>query len=489
MKRGWSAIAAITAVAVLGRLVLLREPMRFDEAVSWAYYVGRSWATIVGTYKQPNNHVFYSLLAKATAAPFGYPPWALRLPAFAAGVAIVPLTWAVGRRFADETSALLAAALCAGSTQLTLYSVNARGYSLVVALFLVQLLVADRLIAVHNGSLDADAAADRAGRAHRAQWALLGVLGAIGLYTIPVMLYPLGIVFTWIALSALHLPSRARTALLVHAAITFASALVIAGVLYLPIIGTAGIDALFGNKFVAASPWNEFVGEVPHNFLGTVGRWVSPFPWWSAPIAVALALLGVFRRAPSGRSRLAVAALLWCTLLLIATHRAPFHRVWLFLLPLFLLSVARGALWCVHRMHAGEMRHRGAAAVTIAVLSVALSLGRRSVQKNDDTGAFRPAESMTAVLAPKLRPGDRVLAPIPSIGPMLYYFPRVGADTSLLTVPLERANRAFLVLDLVAGQTLEWAVRSGMIDPVQFPQPTLIAKYPGAELWEVARTR
>jgi len=32
-QRGWSAIATITAVAVLGRLVLVSEPMRFDEAV------------------------------------------------------------------------------------------------------------------------------------------------------------------------------------------------------------------------------------------------------------------------------------------------------------------------------------------------------------------------------------------------------------------------------------------------------------------------
>jgi len=485
-RRGWSAIAAITAIAVVGRLVLLWEPMRFDEAVSWAYYVGRSWATIVGTYQQPNNHVFYSLLAKVSAASFGYPPWALRLPAFVAGVAIIPLTWAVGRRFADETSALVAAALCAGSTQLTLYSMNARGYSLVVALFLAQLLVADRLFARHGASLDASAAPhadDRAG------WALLGALGAIGLYTIPIMLYPMGIVFTWLVLSALHLRSRERTAFLIRAAIAFASALVLAGVLYLPIIRTAGIDALLGNKFVAASPWSEFVGEVPRNFVGTLGRWVSPFPWWVTPIAVALALLGILRPAPSTRGRLTTAALLWCTLILVATHRAPFHRVWLFLLPLFLLSVARGALWCVRRMYAGEMRGDPAAAVALAVVSVALSLGRHSVQNNDDTGAFRPAQGMTAVLAPKLRAGDRVLAPIPSIGPMLYYFPRAGADTALLTVPLERASRAFLVLDLRAGQTLDWAVRSGMVDPVEFPQPTLIAKYPSAELWEVSRRK
>lgn len=470
-QRERAAIVGITAAALVGRLMLLWEPMRFDEGVSWAYYVGRSWATIVGAYQQPNNHVFYSLLAKISAAAVGYPPWALRLPALLAGVAIVPLIWAVGRRFADGTTAMLAAGLSVGSTQLTLYSINARGYSLVVALFLALLLVADRLREQPTN----------------ARWAAFVALGAIGLYTIPIMLYPLGVVTTWLVLSARALEGQDRKAFLVRVAAAFAAAAGIAGLLYLPIIMTAGFGALLGNKFVSPSPWDVFVMELPGNFGGTLGRWTSPFPWWATPLVTALALLGMLRPTKSDRPSLVLATLLWCTALLVVTHRAPFFRVWLFLLPLFLLSVARGIAWCVRRALKREMWEGEWPAIALAVATLAIAVVTRSVAQNGDTGTFRPAEAMTAVLAPRLRPGDRVLAPIPSIGPMLYYFPRAGADTTMLTIPLQRASRAYLVLDTRSDQDLAWAVRLGMINPDEFPDPKLIAKYPDGELWEIPR--
>src|SRR5678815_4844579 len=116
------AVAWVTALAAVCRVVALSQPMRYDESVTWAYFVGRSWTTIISQYQFPNNHVLFSLLAKATSSLAAWQPWALRLPALIAGIAIVPLTWAVGRRFADRDSALLGAALAGASTPLILYS-------------------------------------------------------------------------------------------------------------------------------------------------------------------------------------------------------------------------------------------------------------------------------------------------------------------------------------------------------------------------------
>src|SRR5204863_5259896 len=126
----------------------------------------------------PNNHVFYSLLAKTTSSLAAWQPWALRLPAAVAGIAIIPLTWAVGRRYADRETALLGAALAGASTPLILYSTNARGYSLVVVLFLCLLLYADRL---------RDTPTIRG-------YGVFAMLSALGLYTIPVMFYPIAVV-------------------------------------------------------------------------------------------------------------------------------------------------------------------------------------------------------------------------------------------------------------------------------------------------------
>ncbi len=466
----------MTALAVAARLPAMGQPMRFDESVSWAYFVGKSWSTIVSQYQAPNNHVFYSLLAKLFAAPVGYAPWALRLPALLAGVAIVPLTYLVGRRFADERTALLAAALTVGATPLVLFSTNARGYSLVGGLFLVLLLIADSLRT----------------RVSVARWAAFAMVAAIGVYTIPVMLYPLGVAGVWLALVAWLEPPIARVRFTAQLVLASAAAAIMAGLLYLPIIRSAGVGALTGNKFVTPVPWREFVASVPLNVGGTLASWVSPLSALSMPPLVLIAVLGVVvgraARRERRRASLALATALWCTVLLVITHRVPFVRVWLFMLPLFALALASGCWWLVdlvarHRVQRGVI----AAPLLVGGFVLALGLGTHAAEESGETGIFKPAFPMTRLLASRLHPGDRVLAPIPSYGPLLYYFPRAGLDPALLTVPLEQASRAFIVLDTRHGQSLAWAVTQQIIDPSAFAEPVLVARYADGELWETRR--
>lgn len=474
-RRERIAICLITAIAVACRLAALGQPMRYDESITWALFVGRPWSTIVSAYQFPNNHVLHSLLAKLVVSAVPWAPWALRLPAFLAGVAIVPLTWLVGRRVADRGTALLGAALAAVSTTLVLYSTNARGYSLIVMLFLVMLLVADRI---------------RRGTA-RYGWALLALLGALGLYTIPVMLYPLGVVLTWLVLDVRNLPAAERVRRMALAAMAGASALALAAVLYLPIIRSAGLSALTGNKFVSASPWIQFAFDLPKFFAEMLGTWASPLPWWCAFVLPALALLGLRRLAPSRAPSLALATLAWCGALLFLTHRVPFVRVWLFVVPLFLLAVGRGVIhvWrdtVGHRRPTWKLDPVLVAGAVVVVLG-AEALHSRPALSSADTGVFQPAREVATLIAPRLQSGDRVLAVIPANGPLLYYFAERGLDTASLTAPIAKSRRAFLVLDAAHGQDLDWAVRIGMIDPAQFREPELVGRPGNAEVWLAER--
>ena len=461
------AVWLITVLAAIGRLADLRQPMRYDESVTWAYFVGRPWSTVVGSYQFPNNHVFFSVLAKLTSSLAPFQPWALRLPAFIAGVAIVPLTWAVGRRFASPAVGLLGAAFAAGSTSLMLYSTNARGYSLVVALFLAQLLIADRLRATARG----------------ADFAALAVTGALGAYTIPVMLYPLGVVATWLLLAAPGVARERRRRLVAGTVLAVLGAALLAGVLYLPIIRSAGLTALTGNAFVRPTPWGAFVTDLPRHAAETLLVWTDPLPWWSALVLLVLALVGTWRVERADRPSLVVATAVWCGVLLAATHRVPFVRVWLFLLPLFLLAVARGLVRVAGRTRAAALATFPLTAVIVAAAMTTIALLGDSVRTSDDTGAFPAARDVTARLARDLRPGDRVLAPIPANGPLLYYFSAAGLDTALLTTPPERTRRAWLVLEPARGRTLQWAVTVGMIDPATFDQPSLIMQRHDVEIW------
>jgi hypothetical protein len=468
--REWLPITLVTALAVAARIAVIRQPMRFDEAISWAYYVGRSWTTIVTSYTYPNNHVFHSLLAKAAGAPADYAPWALRLPALLAGIAVILLLWEVGRRFTDDRTALLAAGLAAGSAELTLYSANARGYSLVVAAFLALLIIAHRLRVQQSAPL----------------WVAFAVTGGLGIYTIPVMLYPLGVATTWLLLQSRSASGQRRTFVFSVLAASLA-AVVVAALLYTPILTGSGAIALTGNRFVASTTWSQFGLELVPMTAGMVSAWMSPMPPFAGYLLIPLALAGALPRRGERRSSLAVAALMWCGALLMLTHRAPFVRVWLFLLPLFLLAVARGFWRCVEHIIRPAHWAERMLAIAVALLLTILMLSNRSVERNDETGRFAAGSDVAALIGRHLRPGDRVIAAPPANGPLLYYMTRAGLDSSSLTLTLDRTRRALLVLDVNRGQSIAWARANAVIDDVAFTSPQLLARFPEAEVWLLER--
>ena len=181
------ALAILLSLGVALRALYLAQPMRYDEAVTYMYFVRLPWAEALSTYTYPNNHLFHTALAKASVAVFGNYPWALRLPALLAGILVLPASYVVVRALYGARAAIIAAGLVGASGVLVLYSTNARGYSLTVLAFLVLVLLALRL---------------RAASDHR-QWIGFAVVAALGLWTIPIMLYPLGTVAGWYALAAL----------------------------------------------------------------------------------------------------------------------------------------------------------------------------------------------------------------------------------------------------------------------------------------------
>jgi uncharacterized membrane protein len=468
---------AILLVAAILRVAALSLPMRFDEAVTYVEFVRKPWWTIVTSYPYPNNHVFFSLLAKATSALAPNEPWAIRLPAFIFGLAIVPLTYGVGRTFFGRREGLIAAAFAATATPLVLYSVNARGYAIVAALFLAELLVVQRL------------------RAHPSSWkgwATIAVCAAVGAYTIPVMLYPHGVIGVWLMMDWLRRRDHVRRAALLRFGIATAAAAVAALLLYVPIIRHEGIGALVGNKFVTPQSWPSFAAQMPRSLLATLIQWTDPLPLWLSPLAFALAGAGVVRSRRTRRETpsLAAAAAIWCGVLLLATHRVPFMRMWIFLLPLYCIALASGLVAVGERLFparavpTSQQRMIGSTlAPALAVILAALSLTTGSLAATSETGSFPEAQAITTALKPQLRAGDRVLAPIPTNGPLLFYFVTEHVETGYLSTREDEMRRAFIVLDTTRGQSLDWAVRVGMIDPRRFARPRLVGRFGTAELW------
>ena len=171
-----------TIVGVVLRSLYLSQPIRFDEAATYLDYTRKSFFYIVSTYKEPNNHVLHTLLVRLCYLALGGDEWVIRLPAFIFGSLSILLAYTLARSIFSRAAGVVASAMVATSSTLVEFSTNARGYTLICFLCLALIYFAMRL-------LDRDRTAD---------WVILAVIGALGCYTVPIFLYPLGGTSIWI---------------------------------------------------------------------------------------------------------------------------------------------------------------------------------------------------------------------------------------------------------------------------------------------------
>ena len=125
---GW-ALAAILLVALAARVIGLDAGLWYDEIFTLTHYVRAPVGQVLTDFSSLNNHMFYSLQAKAAVAIFGESAWSLRLPAMLSGLASLIVLWAMARGVAGRLPTLFAVFLLAVSYHHVWFSQNARGYT------------------------------------------------------------------------------------------------------------------------------------------------------------------------------------------------------------------------------------------------------------------------------------------------------------------------------------------------------------------------
>ncbi len=364
-RKQFSTILALAVACVLiGAVVrthFLSRPLTYDESNTYLRYASRSLSTIISDYHEPNNHIFHTVLVSVSTSVFGLSVWALRLPAYFAGLLLIAATFAIGRRFYNWQTGLMAAALVAGSSWLIKFSVTARGYTLISLDFLLLLLVASSLR--RRGSPSA--------------WVLLALLGAIGIYTVPIMVYPLGIAYVWLGLSMiLENQGRRRWLLVRDLVLNGVLTGLMAGLLYLPAylyMKSAPAGQLnFGNtEPVTLTTFSSTFVAVAQNVRAVATRDLAS---WVVGLLIAGFLLGVLfhTKLACYRVSLVAATLLWLPVFLFLYITISYDRLWLFLLPPCLIVAAGG--WVYAASFIGLRRAKSVPAVVwgIPVLVVAL---------------------------------------------------------------------------------------------------------------------
>jgi len=130
-------LRAITLIGFFLRIIDLNQSIAYDEAYTFIHFASRPFKHILADYSAPNNHIFHTILVGVSYRLFGGQAWALRLPAFTAGVLMIPAMYIAARRFFSAYQALAAAGLIAVIPLFINYSVNGRGYTMLVLLALL----------------------------------------------------------------------------------------------------------------------------------------------------------------------------------------------------------------------------------------------------------------------------------------------------------------------------------------------------------------
>jgi mannosyltransferase len=130
----WWPLAAITIFAAVLRLSTLDlQSFWYDEAFTPIHVLHLSlWATLRSVVHTENTPPLWYVIEWADSRVLGTGEVALRLPSALAGIATVPVAWAIARELSSRRAAIVCAALVAVNPLFVWYSQEARAYGLFV---------------------------------------------------------------------------------------------------------------------------------------------------------------------------------------------------------------------------------------------------------------------------------------------------------------------------------------------------------------------
>ncbi|MBK5116980.1 MAG: glycosyltransferase family 39 protein [Thermoleophilia bacterium] len=182
------ALAALVAVGGVIRFIVAGQDLFADELATYWIVKANSLpdaVEAVGTTAEISPPLGFILTWLTTPISsrldINLAPELIRLPALIAGIASIPLVYAIGTRTVGRGAGLLAAALTTLSPFMIFYSAEARGYGVMMAFVLLSTL--SLLLAID--------------RDRRAWWAAYAVFACLAVYTHYTSIFVLGAQLVW----------------------------------------------------------------------------------------------------------------------------------------------------------------------------------------------------------------------------------------------------------------------------------------------------
>ncbi|MBI4682702.1 MAG: glycosyltransferase family 39 protein [Nitrospirae bacterium] len=284
-------------------------------------------------YQLASDHMFNTVLSYLTFKLLGSEQsmWTYRLPALIAGILLVPATYIVVRIFYNKHSALLASGMVAASSYLIRYSTESRGYSFMCLFFFLILALGAYL--KENNKI--------------AGWHLFAILSALGFYTIPIMLYPYGIVITWLTLSTIVKDIHDnRSYFIKNIFISIVITVILTSLLYSPIVFFGyGFKVFYYYSAMSPATFGEYINNFwdRHELIWNI--WNKDIPDIILYLLVAGFFISVFfhKKLSVHRFNIALAACIWLIPVMLFSRVVSLeHRHLIFIFPLFLGLASSG---------------------------------------------------------------------------------------------------------------------------------------------------
>ncbi len=470
------------------RLYYIYQPIRHDEAISFLTFAREPLYRSLSDYSTSNNHLLHTFFLRISYLIFGNQIWAIRLPAFVAGVLIIPAVYLLGRTLYNKNTALLSASLVAVSSILVFYSTNARGYTL-VCLFSILILTLAKYLKDND---------------NKTGWMFFSILSALGFFSMPIFLYPYGITILWILLSLVFNDSLInKKTLLKNMFISIIITISLVVMLYSPAIIFSNTDTGIVSSAIESHKLAEFLKNLPNDLINIWKNWNMDIPL-GVSITLIIGFIASFfvsKKFKSYKVHLLFPILLWLIPLILIQRPTMFERVWLFLLPIFFILASSGIVYIlevlVHKIFSKTKSLQKTQNIFISVImpiliiSLTLGLGfnsyyRKSIYFSNETGTLLNAEEITLYLKKEIKPNDKIILGCPSEWPLKYYFDKYGLSYEYVNKDINKSSRIVVIINRLCNQNLEDILEWQGINPddiKEFDDLKLAKKFSTADIY------
>lgn len=445
----WGRAGGLLVLGLILRLPGLNQSFWYDEIMAMVMFFSESWQKLLTEMPVPNHQPLYSLLGKLCLLALGPEEWKLRLPALVFGALTPPALYLFGRRRLGERVGLIAGLLMAVGMWPVWFSQDARGYS---AMIFFSILAVDFFLRTVN-------------RPGPRAAALTAGVGALAMYS---HMYA-GAVTGTLAAAGLMIFARRRDRNSAWFAAAGLGGLVLAALLYLPLLGDFYAFTVSQGRVTIGRAMNpRFVLDTLLTFGG--GRYYQALaPLLLVPAGIGFALMARRRPLPTALLLSSMAVSIAAP---VVTGTFVFHRFFAFWLPWIYLAFGFALESLLEWRPLAPGRRRAVVAVaglliTFAVFSQVLPLidyHRFGKQ------AFRPAAELARQLSASCSPP----CPRRAIGlaaEVYWYYDRAAAESSLVPPTSRNIQGQVLVMSHKWSLTDEGMAQiTSVCDPVRvFP--------------------